>query len=89
MSVYLLHFNRPISPNHTTQHYVGYADNLEARIEHHRRGTSGVRLLQVAREREIDFVVARVWEDGDKALERRLKNNKCMPRYCPICRERK
>lgn len=89
MACYLLHFSEPISPKHTTRHYIGYAENLEARIEHHRRGTSKVRLIDVARERGIDFVVARVWEDGDKALERRLKNGKNLPRYCPICREEK
>lgn len=86
MAIYLLHFSEPISPKHTTQHYLGYADSLEARIGHHRRGTSKVRLIDVARERGIDFVVARVWEDGDRAMERRIKNSKNLPRYCPICR---
>lgn len=87
MAVYLIHFDRPISENHTTQHYLGYAQNLEKRIEHHHRGTSGVRLFQVAKERKIGFVVVRVWEDGDKNFERKLKNGKNFPKLCPVCKK--
>lgn len=86
MTVYLLHFERPISPNHTCQHYIGMANNLEARIAHHRKGTSKVRLLEVAKERGIGFVVARTWEGG-KELERELKNRKKASELCPICRQ--
>lgn len=85
MTVYLLHFERPISPDHTCQHYIGYANNLEARIAHHRKGTSKARLLEVAKERGISFVVARTWEGG-KELERELKNRKKAGELCPICR---
>ena len=86
MTVYLLHFEKPISPNHTCQHYLGVANDLEARIRHHRRGTSKVRLLEVAKERGIDFVVARTW-DGGKELERKLKGRKNSFDLCPICRQ--
>jgi hypothetical protein len=33
----------------------------------------------------ITWKVARVWNDGDRALERRLKRRKSGPRLCPIC----
>ena len=82
--VYLLHFSQPIAPGrHTTRHYLGYSDDWERRIAEHRAGT-GARLTQVAKERGISFVVARLW-DGDRALERQLKRRHAGPRLCPIC----
>lgn len=82
--VYLLHFQRPISENHTTQHYLGSTvAGLAARMQQHRNG-NGVRLLEVARERGISFTVARVWIGG-RELEKRLKRRKESPRLCPIC----
>jgi predicted GIY-YIG superfamily endonuclease len=83
MTVYLLHFDQPISPNHTCQHYLGWADDWQRRIEQHRRG-QGSRLCQVAQERNIDFTVVRLWI-GDRSLERQLKRRKASPRLCPIC----
>ena len=84
MTVYLLHFERPISDKHTCQHYLGWCKDLEDRTDEHRRGT-GARLTQVAKERGIKFEVVRTWEGGDRKLERRLKNQKGSPRLCPIC----
>jgi predicted GIY-YIG superfamily endonuclease len=81
MPVYLLHFSRRISH---AGHYLGYADDLDSRLERHHAG-NGARLVQVAAERGIGFILARTWK-GDKALERRLKRQKASPRLCPICR---
>jgi predicted GIY-YIG superfamily endonuclease len=83
MQVYLLHFQSPISPSHTTQHYIGWAEDLESRITAHRNGR-GARLCQVAKERGISFTVVRTWQ-GDRKLERQLKNRKNAPRLCPVC----
>jgi predicted GIY-YIG superfamily endonuclease len=83
MTVYLLHFHQPISPNHTCQHYLGWANDWEYRIQQHRRGR-GSRLCQVAQQRGIDFTVARLWI-GDRSLERQLKRRKSSPRLCPLC----
>lgn len=80
--VYLLHFESPISDKHTTQHYLGYAHDLDARIELHRLGR-GARLTEVAKERGIKFEVVRLW-DGGRKLERRLKDIHGA-RLCPIC----
>lgn len=81
--VYLLHFERPICPTHPAQHYLGWTNNLYRRIEEHRAGT-GARLAQVAQERGISFVVARIWP-GDRDFERWLKRQKNGKRLCPLC----
>lgn len=82
--VYLLHFERPISEQHTAQHYLGWAYHLGSRIEAHLHGR-GARLTQVAKARGITFEIAAVWP-GDRTYERKLKNQKHAPRLCPICR---
>lgn len=82
--IYLLHFDRKL---HHAQHYLGYAHDVDARVEHHRNGT-GARLTQVIKDAGISFVVARTWQGG-RDVERRLKNQKHAPRLCPICNPRK
>lgn len=84
--VYLLHFSQPISPIRTTQHYIGFATDLDDRIREHRLG-KGARLTQVAVERGIKLVVAEVWVGG-YSLERQLKRQKNHRRFCPICNRR-
>lgn len=81
--VYLLHFEEPISDRHTARHYLGYANDLAARLQAHDAG-HGSRLTQVARGRGIGWQLVRVWRGG-RDLERRLKNGKRGPRLCPIC----
>ena len=92
MTVYLLHLESPMSqgPDPRTgheraaQHYVGYADNLDGRLAHHRNGT-GARMLQVAQERGITFKLARVWDGASRTFERKLKNTHKVKAYCPFC----
>lgn len=81
-TIYLLHFEAPLAH---AQHYVGFAENLEARLERHRKG-NGARLVAAFAEKGIGFKLARTWP-GDRTEERRIKNLKNTPRYCPICRE--
>lgn len=58
-TIYLLHFDQPISERHTCQHYLGYTSGaLNERLAAHAAGT-GARLTQVARSREIAWTVAR------------------------------
>jgi predicted GIY-YIG superfamily endonuclease len=66
------------------RHYIGWAKNFKQRMAHHRGGT-GARFTQVAIERGIELLVARIWDEGDKSFERRLKNCKKPSRFCPIC----
>jgi predicted GIY-YIG superfamily endonuclease len=85
VSVYLLHFAAPISPAHTTQHYLGYADDVDARLREHAAGR-GARLTQVARDRGIAWRLVRTWAGYTRDQERSLKNQRNAPRLCPICR---
>lgn len=89
--VYLLHFSQPISPDHTCQHYLGSAEDVNTRLTHHLTGR-GARLTQVANERGIDYEVVRVWkaEPGKgRELERKLKNQKNGHKLCPVCSARR
>jgi len=81
--VYLLHFSSPL---HHARHYVGWTRSettLPRRVHHHEIG-QGARLTAVAAERGIGFEVARVWPDGDRSFERKLKNHNHGPRLCPL-----
>jgi predicted GIY-YIG superfamily endonuclease len=83
MTVYLLHFSEPL---HHARHYLGFSNDLEKRLRLHKAGwNNDARLLQVLRARDISFQLARIWPDGDRALERRLKRQHNSPRLCPIC----
>ena len=85
-TIYLLHFDAPISDKHTCQHYLGWAEDLAPRLHAHAHGT-GARLTQVAKERGIGWTLVRTWH-GTRAHERKLKDRHESPRLCPICNER-
>ena len=84
--MYLPHDERPYPAGKRSQHYLGYARNVPARVAHHAAGTSGARLPAVMHEAGIGFTVARVWPDGDRALERRLKRWNKGRALCPACK---
>lgn len=80
--VYLICFDQHYKH---ARHYIGFTDNnLEDRIESHRKGT-GARLLKVINEAGIGWNVVRTWEKGDRKFERQLKNRKNSKQLCPIC----
>ena len=89
--IYLLHFARPIgnlaNARGQAQHYMGFSDDLEARLEAHRAGNGSAIMAEVAR-LGIGWELARTW-DGDRGLERRLKRQHNGPRLCPICNRSK
>jgi hypothetical protein len=65
------------------RHYLGSAAGLRARLRQH--GTSdGARLLQVQRQADGAFVLARTWPGG-RDVEYRLKGRKNSPVLCPRC----
>lgn len=75
MAVYLLHLDTPLPRGVSRRgtplragHYLGYAEDLEARLERHANGT-GARMLAVARERGIGWQVARVWPDKGRDFD--------------------
>lgn len=87
MTVYLLHLDRRVNPDHPARHYMGSAKKLLARLDKHCFNPDA-RLMQVAKERGIGFALARTWPGG-REVERKLKRRKEGPRLCPICRGEK
>lgn len=83
MSVYLLHFDRPLKH---AGHYVGWASHVQRRMGHHANGT-GARLLQVLEEQGIGWTLARVWTGQTRKFERRVKKREWGPiaGLCPVC----
>lgn len=84
--IYLLHFDVPISDRHTTQHYLGWTDDIDHRVREHRLGR-GARLCQVAAERGIGFTLAELLP-GSRSTERKLKQLKNYRAFCPICQRK-
>ncbi len=82
-TVYLLHFDEPLAH---ARHYVGFANDLDARLACHRAGT-GARLLAVLRDLGISWQLARVWDGADRKFERKLHNTHSTADYCPMCHE--
>lgn len=86
-AVYLIHFDRPF---HHAQHYVGATQDLDTRLDLHRRG-DGARLLDAVNQAGIGWHVARTWTDGmntykeRRAFELRIKRQKKARLFCPSC----
>jgi predicted GIY-YIG superfamily endonuclease len=80
-TVYLLHFSQAYKH---AKYYVGYTTNLSARLEAHNKG-NGARLLEVITQAGLSFQLARTWQ-GTRKDERKIKNQKNAPRFCPVCR---
>lgn len=80
---YLLHLDPPYKH---AAHYLGYADDIQRRIEEHEAG-AGARLTQVAVGAGCRLVLARIWPGAGKAYERTLKKQRGSSRLCPICKE--
>jgi predicted GIY-YIG superfamily endonuclease len=80
-TIYLLHFSEKL---HHAQHYLGWTENLDQRIDTHRAG-NGSRLAAAIKDKGISFTVVRTWQ-GTKTDERRLKKRKNHPKLCPTCK---
>jgi len=82
----LLHLERPLSPAHTAQHYLGWPPGaLDARLAEHAAGR-GARFTQAAVERRIGWELVRTWDGGTRVDERRHKTGAHGCRLCPRCR---
>jgi predicted GIY-YIG superfamily endonuclease len=84
-TVYLIHFDRPY---HHARHYIGYTDDMDARLARHHAG-NGSKLLAAVRKAGIEYEMVRTWEGVGRDFERELKNQKNAPRLCPVCKARK
>lgn len=87
------------NPYGQARHYFGWTLNIERRIHEQRcakprltkagtprkRPDRGARLCAAWNAAGIRWRVAQTW-DGDRGLERYLKNQKNAGRYCPYCR---
>jgi hypothetical protein len=80
---YLIHFEQPYkSGRHPgARHYVGYSDDIDRRIETHRKG-HGSPLVAAVLAVGIDFRVVRTWPGTDRHFERKL-HNRHGSRLCP------
>jgi predicted GIY-YIG superfamily endonuclease len=84
-TVYLIHFDRPY---HHARHYIGYTEDVDARLARHHAG-NGAKLLAAVRRAGIGYEMVRTWEGVGRDFERKLKNQKNAPRLCPVCKARK
>lgn len=86
--VYLIHFDRAIGKGTRgkAQHYIGYTEEgtLMERMQTHASGHGAKIMAAVSLVYKIGWRVVRTW-DGDRHLERSLKNKKAAHRLCPIC----
>ena len=88
MTVYLLHFAKPIGnttiAHGQAQHYIGYTPGpVERRIEEHRHGHAAA-ITAAAVQAGIELILVRTWP-GDRNFERQLKCYKKAHRLCPLC----
>jgi len=80
-TTYLLHFDRPYGH---ARHYVGWTQDLAARLQAHARGR-GARLVQVVVKAGIGFRLARTWPESTRDREDLIKHAGGARRYCPEC----
>jgi hypothetical protein len=88
MTVYLLHSDTPVGNyRHTARHYVGYCtlDTLGQRMGQHANGT-GAKIVRAFMEVGACVYLVRIWTEGTRATERRLKRVGHLSLYCPVCR---
>lgn len=84
MFVYLIHFDEPLSH---AKHYVGSTEHVRERLTNHANGR-GSRILRYLHAQRLHWTLARmlVCNRGQaRYIERRLKDQKNSPEFCPIC----
>jgi predicted GIY-YIG superfamily endonuclease len=88
--VYLLHFATRYPNGKKPQHYLGVAQDAEARFTEHLAGSSKSRLTRACAERGIKIELVRTWThphpkaafDREREIKRRKKN---YAKLCPLC----
>ena len=85
--IYLLHLEPRFKH---AGHYLGFSDDIPARVELHRSGKSGVRMVEAAVKSGCRLFLVRTWAGGRKR-ERELKGLRnagrrgSLARMCPAC----
>src|SRR3989440_11558285 len=82
--VYLIHLNTPYKH---AKHYLGFSEDVQGRVQKHRRG-NGARFMEVITKEGISWHVSRIW-DGGRELEAALKTGNNSGRLCPTCLQEK
>lgn len=81
-TIYLLHFDPQYKH---AKHYLGWTSKtVEERVYEHLKG-EGSPLVRAATRAGHGVIIARTWADTDRFEERRMKNTKNVPMFCPIC----
>src|SRR6266446_2791764 len=78
--VYLIHLDTPLKH---AKHYLGFSEDIQERVRQHRNGRGAAFMRTIAKE-GISWHVSRIW-DGDRDLERILKNQHNASHLCPTC----
>ena len=78
--VYLIHLEKPLKH---ARHYLGFSEDLQGRVQQHRNGRGATFMKAITKE-GISWHVSRIW-DGDRELERILKNQHNASHLCPTC----
>lgn len=89
MAVYLLHFYPPLKH---AKHYIGFTPGTDVtrRVREHKLGLStSTPLILAAIAQGSKIKLARVWPEGDRKFERKLKNRKNASALCPCCGAKK
>ena len=88
MAVYILQFSDTLgnlsNKRGQANFYVGYAENVQARLEEH-RAQRGASITAAAVQQGLSLSVVAVFE-GDRTLERRIKNLKATPKIVAALR---
>lgn len=83
--VYLLCFSEPL---HHARHYLGWTNDLAARLRCHAKGDRKKCVLtHVIATKGITFKLVRTWR-GPISEEKRLKRRKNNAKLCPACNEK-
>lgn len=92
--IYLIHFDTPYPRDDRSpvRHYLGWSSSgphsrgmIRRRLDAHARGT-GSRLMRAVSLAGIGWRVVRIWPHGDRTQERRLKRQRNLSRFCPVCK---
>lgn len=88
--VYLIHFDRPIgnmaNAKGQAQHYIGWTVDVPNRMKEHATG-HGAAIMAYLKQVGIAWNVVRTWR-GSRYLERKLKNRRSAPFFCPCCNQK-
>lgn len=87
--LFLLHFDERYAH---AQHYLGYAVGTGRGHEYAKAICKGTaigphELVMAAQWSGIPIQLAEVWVGAGRALQRRMRSNGSLSRFCPICRE--